>query len=348
MALGLTVANDIANGLLTLYTRGSTIVQTMQDKPLLAQLNAKKKTFSGGNQFISDPIQGYFMSDQAGFLQGYSEDDQLSFNQAANIIRNSQYWKEVHAGLIISWTELKKDGITIKDHQAQVAHSETEAFKLTDLLDNRMSDFMESLARAKNRMFWLDGSQDPKATPGVKSILTDTADVGVTVGLNRATYAFWRHRVNLNIPVSATDSTLLKFLQDEVIQLMRFGGKPDVAFCGSVFLKALRTELWAKGQQTVTGFQDNKKATSFGMDEISINGIGTFTYDPTLDDLGEANRCYIMDSRRLTLRPMEDEDDKVLTPERPYNYMVFLKDITWTGALCCTQLNCHAVYAVPA
>lgn len=347
MALGLVVANDIANALLTNYTRGATIVQTMQDKPLLAYLNSKKKTFSGGNQFISDPIQGYFMSDQAGFLQGYSEDDQLNFNQAANILRNSQNWKEVHAGLIISWTELKKDGITIKDHQAQSTHSEVEAFQLTDLLDNRMSDFMESLARAKNRMLWLDGSQDPKATPGVKSILTDVVGQGVTVGLNRATYAFWNHRLNLNVAVSAADSTLLKFLQDEVIQLLRFGGKPDKALVGSIFLKALRTELWAKGQQTVTGFQDNKSATSFGMDEIQINGIGTFTYDPTLDDLGESNRCYIMDSRRLVLRPMEGEDDKVLTPERPYNYMVFLKDITWTGALCCTQLNGMAIYAVP-
>jgi hypothetical protein len=44
---------------------------------------------------------------------------------------------------------------------------------------------------------------------------------------------------------------------------------------------------------------------------------------------------------------MEGEEDKVLTPERPYNYLVFIRSITYTGALHCTQLNAQAVYSVP-
>jgi hypothetical protein len=43
---------------------------------------------------------------------------------------------------------------------------------------------------------------------------------------------------------------------------------------------------------------------------------------------------------------MEDEDDKVLNPERPYNYAVFLHNLTLTSAMAATQLNCHGVYAI--
>ena len=347
MALGYQTATDIANILLLPYhTRGKVNSQTMEDKPLLKWLVSGQKTFSGGSGTITDPVQGAYMSDNTGFLQGYSQDDQLNFSQAYNALRTSFPWKEVHAGLIITWTELKQDGITITDGQKQSDHSETELIRLTELLQNRMDDFNESYARAKNRMYWLDGTQDSKAMPGLKSILIDTPNTNVsTGGLNRQTYQWWNHRINFSLATSAENQTLTRYLQAELRQLRKFGGKPDKALCGSDFLTALETEVYAKGVLTQEGFT-NKGKTKFGMAEISLMGLGTFEWDPSLDDMGEGKRCYIMDGRRLMLRPMEGEDDKITTPERPYNYMVFLRDITWTGALVATQLNCHGVYAI--
>ncbi len=58
MALGYVTATDLASGLLPLYTRGDTISQTMEDKPLLKWFEDNKKTFPGGNAYISDPVQG--------------------------------------------------------------------------------------------------------------------------------------------------------------------------------------------------------------------------------------------------------------------------------------------------
>src|SRR6266536_4110716 len=75
MALGLSVASDIASAALTFYVRGAALEQTMQDRPLLRILNAAKETFPGGKDNISLPVQGAFMSDTAGFFAGYSEDD---------------------------------------------------------------------------------------------------------------------------------------------------------------------------------------------------------------------------------------------------------------------------------
>jgi len=74
--------------------------------------------------------------------------------------------------------------------------------------------------------------------------------------------------------------------------------------------------------------------------------MGRFEFDPTMDDLGLASYCIEFDSRRIRLRPMEGEDMKTINPERPYQYMVFLKSMTWTGALQFTQLNAFGVYSV--
>jgi hypothetical protein len=104
-------------------------------------------------------------------------------------------------------------------------------------------------------------------------------------------------------------------------------------------------EIRSKGQYTVEGFYSTK-TNDFGQGEVSLKGLGTFTWEPMLDQLGESKRCYILDSRRIKVRPMEDEDDKALTPVRPYNYLVFLHNITWTGTMTTNQLNAQGVYGI--
>lgn len=345
MALGYVTAGDLAQGLLPLHVRGDALAQTMQDKPFLKWWESKKKTFAGGLNFqITEPVQGQFMSDTT-TLQGYSQDDQLNFGQAMNIQRTSFFGKEHNYGLIITWTELKQDGITIDDKQAVRRHSDKELFVLTDILKNRMADFAESYARGKARLFFLDGSQDPKAMAGFKSIITDTPTTGTTGGISRSVYPWWQHRANLALQPSGENQNLCRFFQSELRLLRLFGGRPDTAFCGQDFLNALEMEIRAKGIYTQEGF--TKDGTNdFGQGEVSLKGLGKFTWEPMLDQLGESKRCYVLDSRRIKVRPMEDEDDKTLTPTRPYNYLVFLHNITWTGTMTTQQLNCHGVYAI--
>ena len=348
MALGLVVAQDIANAILDHFERGKANMQTKQDRPLVKVLNESKKEFAAGKTYISDPVQGTVMSDTPGFLQGYSEDDALNFNQAQNILRAQYPWKEVAANLIISHTELKKNGVTITDGQGESDHSGRDIDILTDLLENRIEDFDESWERTVNFMFWQDGTQDAKKIPGLLSILTDTPAQGTTGGLNRATYWWWQHRAlvgNNKITASGTDQTLTRRLRSEIRQLRRYGGKPTKALCGSMFIDALELEVQEKGVYTMEGFANEGK-TDLGMANIRMRGLGTFEYDPTLDDLGYGKRCYIFDTTKIQLRPMAQEDGKVLTPERPYQYMVFLHTKTWTGAITCKQMNAHGIYEV--
>lgn len=344
-ALGLAVATDLANAALPFHLRGKALMQTVQDKPLLAMLQEGKKTFSGGSGTVTEPVQGAVMNDTAGFLQGFSEDDEVLFKQSSNLLRTSATWKEVICGLIITWTELLKDDITITDDGEATEHSDVALTRLTGIMENRMADFTESLARAYDQMFFLDGTQDSKQIAGLRSIITDAAATGTTLGLNRATYSWWRHRVNLTVPQGPTTSEMMLFFQAELVQLRRFGGRPDVAMCGSDFLSALRTELAAKGLYTQQGWSE-KSATNMGMAEINIGGLGTFKYNPTFDNNGWSKRCVILDSRRLKFRPMEKEYMRPLNPERPYNYLVFLKNVKSTGVLTANQLNCHGLYAI--
>lgn len=341
MALGTSVANDIASAVLDFYIKSPAFAQTTQDRPLLAWLESGKKTFPSGKTNVSEPVKGTYMSDVDGFFAGYSEDSQLAFKQAQNIKRAEYPWKEVHAGLIITWTELKKDGITVTNNSKTSEHSGTEVTRLTGLLEDRMADFAESWARAKNLMLWRDGSLDTNQVPGIQALLPRT--YGTVGGLSQTTYSWWKHQINGAVTPSGEASTLIETLRAQLIQLRRFGGRPNKALCGSAFLAGLRKEVQAKGLFTQSGFA---KAIDLGMGSMSIPELGTFDYDPTMDDEGMSKDCYVLDSRRLRLRPMEGEDNKTLTPERPYDYMVFLKSMTWTGALESTQQNAHGIFSV--
>jgi hypothetical protein len=345
MALGLTVASDIVSMALTMYVRGKVFAQTVQDKPLVRILQAKKKTFPGGKDNVSLPVQINFMSGVSGFFQGFAEDDALVFTQAQNALRGTYPWKEMHAGLILTETELKKDGITVTDNQKTSEHSEVELTRLTSILQNRLEDFGESWARSMNSMLWGDGSQDAKQIPGVRSLMFDDSTVGTVGGLSNVTYPAWRNRSSLNITASEENQTLSKTLRGELRQLKRFGGKPNIALAGSAFIEALESELQSKGLYSYEGFVNNGK-TDLGIADISLRGLGTFTYDPTLDDMGMSKKCYIFDDSKLTLYPMQDEENKLREPVRPYQYLVYMRSMTYTGALCARQRNCSGVYSI--
>lgn len=338
MAIDTSVANDIANATLDFFVRSPAMTQTTQNKPLLAALKKTQKTFPAGKTYVSEPIKGTYMNSTAGFFAGYSEDSALTFTQAQNILQAQYAWKEVHAGLIITWTELKKDGITVGDNNSTSDHG-TELTRLVGLLEDRLLDYAESWARAKNAMFWADGTQDTNQVAGIQAILPDT--YGTVGGLSQTTYPFWKHLLVTGIAVSPADSTLIETIRSTAIQLRRYGGNPNKALCGSAFMAGLRQEIQGKGSFTMTGWE---KPQGIGMGSIAIPELGTFEYDPTLDDLGLSKRCYAMDMSKIRLRPMEGEDDKTLKPERPYDYMVFLKSMTWTGALESRMQNCNAIF----
>lgn len=337
---------NIANAALDFYMKGKALTQTMQERPLIAALQPKQKTFPGGKGSIDRNVKG----DYSSAFAGYTHNDTVAYTNPANIKQVSFPWKELHAGISVTHTELKKDGISVVDTNGETTteHSQRELTAITGLLEDKLDDLSEGTARSFNSIAWQDGTQDAKAFAGILSFLTDTPAVGVTGGLDRAVSAWWRHRalVGVNkITADATNQTLSKTLRSEVRQLRRFGGKPTLILCGSGFLDALETEVTQKGVYTQQGFVNNGK-NDIGISDISMRGAGVFQYDPTLDDLGFPKRAYVIDPNHIYLMAMDGEDMKTHTPARPADQYVLYRGVTWTGGMVCDQLNCHGVYEV--
>ncbi len=343
-ALGVTAATDLASGLLAFYVREKMLSQTTQDKPVLKDFSAAGENFPGGLSYqISVPVQFGYMSDVAGFFQGYQGDDQLQFASASNMLRASYNGKQHHAGLWITWDELKQDGVSIEKGQKTSQHSKSDLFQLCSVLQNRLDDFGESWSRAVEHLFWMDGSQDAKAMPGILSLIFDNPAAGSVGGLSPVTYPLWRNRASLGIASDGATQNLIRTISSELIQIRRYGGKSDTLYMGSDFRNALEKELRANGFYTMEGFAGGK---DISMGDLSIKGVGTFKYEPWLDDHGRSKYCYFFDTRRIKLRPMEDEFNKLVVPERPYNYLVFLQSMLTTCGMQVTQRNAQEVFSV--
>jgi len=338
---------NIANAALDFYIKGPSFSQTIQDKPLLAALKAKQKSFPGGKGNISLPVKG----DYTTALAGYTHNDTVSYANPANMKRVTFPWKELHAGITVTLTELKIDGISVVDSTtgAKTAeHSERELTALSGLLEDKLEDMSEGWARSFQQMLWKDGTQDAKQVPGLLALITDDPTTGTVGGIDRSTTLWWRNRslVGANkITSSVSAQTLTKTLRAEIRQLTRYGAKPDMVFAGSGFIAALEAEITEKGMYTQAGFLKSG-STDIGLGDISIRGIGNVVYDPTLDDLSMPKRCYFVDSKGIQLRPMDGEDNKTHSPARPATQYALYRAMTWTGALWRSSSTGCGVYEV--
>jgi hypothetical protein len=358
---------SIANSALDFYfNKGGQFDQTIQNKPLLNLFESRKKTFPGGKGNISLAVVGTY-GDGSGndVVKGYTHNDAVGFFTPANVKRANFPWREHHLGLTLTHTELKIDGISVVDTNGEktTEHSKREMTVLVNLLEQKLFSLGEQYARTMNTLMWADGTGDAKALAGMQSIIKANPCTGTVGGIDQTTatgFNWWRNRARTaamatqigTVPADAisggdaiTSATtaggaLLQALQHEYFQLIRYGGKPTVAFAGSAFLDALMIERRANGFYSMTGFSQSQDISS---GDIILPGGTKVQYDPTLDDLGFSKRMYWFDPRNIFLMAMEDEWRKDHTPARPYNIFVLYKSITSTGQIVGSQLNSSLV-----
>jgi hypothetical protein len=357
---------NIANAALDYYwARPEEFFQTLQDKPLLKYYEGSgAKTFPGGKGNISVALHGQF-GDGSGndVVKGYTHNDTVGFFTPANIVRGNYPWREHHIGLTLTHTELKIDGISVVDTDGRetVEHTDREETVLVNLFQDKLFELGEQYARGMNGLMWADGTADPKALAGMQYLISVDPSVGVIGGLDQSLTAnsWWRNRAHtaaFGAKVTGTPSlgawggdaitsdpanggALLTVLQTEYRQLIRYGGKPTMALCGSDFIGAMEVEVRANGNYTMTGFAP---ARDISMGELNYMGT-PFQYDPSLDDLGLQKRCYWFDPKKIFLAKMTEEWRKDHTPARPANQFVLYKSITSTGQMVATQRNSSLV-----
>lgn len=155
---------NIANAALDFHVRGPAHSSIIQKRPLVKALYERKKTFPGGKEFITTPVKGVYTTT----VQGFSHDDEVSYQNPANIKRAQAKWYEMHSGINLTLTELKIDGISVVDSMDSAKtteHSDRELTVLTGLLEDKMEDMSEGTARSMDEILWRDGTQDAKVIP---------------------------------------------------------------------------------------------------------------------------------------------------------------------------------------
>jgi len=342
--------------------KGTAFQEAIQEKPLLAAMESKKKTFPGGKGNIIVSVKGDFGNTAApgtaDQLVGYELADTVNYYTPANLTQAVFPWKEHHIGIMLTHSELKSDGISVTDSgnmDDTSEHSGRDDTVLVGLLQDALQDVSEQYARGMNNLLWTNGAGDPKALAGMAALITDDPSIGIVAGINRAQRTWWRNRAYTAAMGTAVGTTpalaawgggpitsnttnggaLITLLQKEYRQLTRYGAKPNTAFCGSEWLGAIETELRANGNYSMQGFASGK---DISVGKISYMGTD-FEYDPSLDALGKSKRCYWFDSRDIFLVAMADEWRHQHSPDRAPDKYVIYRAITSTGQLCARRLN---------
>ena len=356
------LAEVTASALPFYLDKGEIHYQTIQEKPILRVLERSAKEYTGGSGDISVAVKGAFGN--AGTndaLRGYQLDDQLTFYNPGNTRRAVMNWKEMHIGITFTLTEMKVDGLVFNDDSAVPGSgnpgssagfrrlSGRDRHSLTNMIQEKFEDMSEQYARSYTNLGYGDGVADAKAMAGIRAFITDNPTTGTVAGINRATAGneFWRNRsligANAIIYDPANGGNLLQTLKRELRQLRRFGGRPNVALCGSDFIDALEREYRANGQYYMDG--PSKGEVDLDLGTIRMGNL-KFEYDPWLDDNSLTKRCFIWSDKDLFLMKMPGEWNRVHAPARPIDRMTVNRSITCTGQMVARRLNSAGTYAI--
>lgn len=349
MAFTVAELASIANAAMDYHYKGQPFAQTIQDKPLLAAMEANRKSFPGGKGDITVPVKGaYEFQDtdnpnpRPGTLTGYTHNDTVKYGTIADIERAKYTWRELHTGWTVTFTELKVDGISVSDTvtgEGERKHSGREVTAITNIMQDKVESFAEITEKAMNTMLWGDGSADAKGLVGIRHFITTTPSTGTTGGIARST-AWWQNRY---ATVNTASAELIPAIHTNLRQTRRYGGNPRIALAGSDFIDQLVKELRAKGNYTDMGWASSG-STNIAIADVKYNNL-RFQYDPTLDDLSLPKRCYFIDPSKLFLYTMDGEWGRDHSPARPHDQYALYKARTYTGQLVCTQLNAHLLMA---
>lgn len=356
----------IGNKLLDHYVEKGRLAfnQNVQDKPLLRIMDAAKKTYPGGKEYISISVKG--KHGNAGVndaVAGFAHDDQVNFYNPNNVERANFVWREHHLGVEITETELKGAGILVDDTPGRSPGDKRGMMEvLVPMLGDKFEDLTEQWSDGLQDLLWDDGTSDAAALHGIRALVADNPLTGTVGGINRATAAnsWWRNRARTNAYYVANGSAagphggnrvtssasnggaLLQVLQEEMRQLRRYGGRPNRFLAGSDFISAMETEIRANGNYSDTGFTGRQDGA---VGEMMFKGV-MVEYDPYLDDLSRSKYAYIFDDRDICLYHLSGDWMRTRTPARPHNQFLFHRSLTATGQLCARRLNSALVIEI--
>lgn len=332
------------------------IDQIATEHPLLKKLQAKKKTFPGGKQYVTEQIRKSYDSN----AQWYRGAGTVTYNERKTLRQTQWEWGSTHDGFFFDEDRLVQNGILLDDRQKPGNFSNAEAVQLTNIFTESTEALRLGFDENFDKDLHLDGTHQAEAIDGLDAIIqtaTVASQIGsanVRGGLDSSVEAdhlgrkYWHNQSALDV----AKADLSEAMEKEWRRMGRNGGKPDFILAGSTFVDTYRA--MAKTDIDVN-INTSNGSTDF---DVSVTGLSfhnvPIVWDPTFEQLDTdfspaqewESRCYFINTKHFKLRPMAGHDMKSRKPPRAHDKYVYYWGLTWKGVITANRLNCHGVITV--
>jgi hypothetical protein len=346
------------NAAINYFLKNDPVDQINTERPLIEFLMAGKQQYAGGLQYVVEQLR---YSNDSNF-QSYFGDGQVTYNRKRTLKQAKFTWGSFHDGFGLNEDELTQNGITMTDDKNSVP-TDAEKVQLTNLLKENTETLKLGFQENFDIMLHRNGTQSATDIPGLDNLISTTPTTSMVVGgLDQSIYTWWQNWAATGI--DGTTSALVDAMEVQWRNCTRYGGKaPDKILVGSDFLDAYRTVAKLEVNRFITAGGLEKGGV--GIDAgVGANGSGVksgvffkgveLIWDPVfevMDDLDAPSiawekRCYMINSKRIMLRPISGHWMISRKPPRVYDRYVHYWALTSKAALTTGKRNAHAVLAI--
>ena len=277
------------------------------------------KTFSGGNVILQEIMYQDAATDNTNSYSGY---EVLNVSQNSPISAAQFSITQYAAAISISGLEM-------------IQNSGKEA--IIDLLDGRMMVAEAQLANRISGDIYLDGTGNSgKNITGLGAAVPDAPSTGTYVGINRASFSFWRSAKFSGVTDggSATSASNIQSYMDALaVQLIRGTDKPDLIVCDNNYYK-----LYLQSLQSIQRISDGgNSAVGAGFASLKYYGAGMASdviLDGGIGNDATANHMWFLNTKYMMFRPHADRNFVPIGGERQaVNQDAIVKLIGFAGNL---------------
>lgn len=287
--------------------------------------------------------------------KGFNGASVVTYNKRVTVEQANFSWCSAHDGFSLDEDRLAQNGISITEGGQGGNATQAEQVQLTNLLEESTETLRLGFEEKFSMFLHLDGSTTDSVV-GLDALVATAPSSGTVGGINRTNATWWRNHAATNITVPTTQAqaiTMLTTMETAWRACVKNGGRPDLILAGAGFIDAYIAAMNLNGQQISYAGGEARKLDG-GISGVFYKGI-EIQWCPEFDDNfgGFVNpspswtkRCYFINTRHLTLRPMEGQDMVSRKPPRVYDKYVYYWALTWRGALTTNRANAHAVLAI--
>ncbi len=330
------------------FQKNDPIDQVNVERPLLKMLMGKKREYAGGLQYVVEQLR---TSNDSNF-QSYFGDSQVTFNRKRTLDQAKFSWGSFHDGFGLDEDELAQNGISMTDDK-NVVPTDAEKVQLTNLLQENTETLKLGFQEGFDLMLHRDGTQSTTDIAGLDLLVAIDPTTSTLVGtINQNTNTFWRNNVSLDI----AEADLLDEMERIWRECTRFGGsQPDFILVGGSFLDAYRRASGQTINRQIHGAGNEKGGVSLdgSVTKVYFKGV-ELVWDPVFDVLDTldapaqawAKRCYFLNSKFMSLRPIKNHWMVSRKPPRVYDRYTHFWALTAKAAMTISKRNAMAVLTI--